>query len=67
LDTIKTKKSNNKTPKKIVLWGVLFLFIEYKEKKKTVNEYISYFRLYNLVPSYDNYLLKNKNSCNFAA
>ena len=50
-----------------MLLGVLCLFIQYKEKKKTVNKYINYFSLYNIVPPYDNYLPKNKNSCNFAA
>ena len=41
-----------------MLLGVLYLFIQYKEKKKTENNYISYFSLYNLVPLRDNYLLK---------
>ena len=50
-----------------MLLGVLCLFIQYKEKKKTVNKYISYLHLYNVVPLRDNYLPKNKINCNFAA
>ena len=50
-----------------MLLGIFCLFIQYKEKNKTVNKYISYFSLYNLVSLRDNYLPKNKNSCNFAA
>ena len=32
-------------PKSIYLLGIFCLFIQYKEKKKTVNKYISYFSL----------------------
>ena len=50
-----------------MLLDVFCLFIQYKEKNKTENNYISYFSIYNVVPLRDNYLPKNKNSYNFAA
>ena len=53
-------------PKSIYTFG-RFMLIYTIQRKKTVNKYISYFSNYNLVPLRDNYLPKNKNSCNFAA
>lgn len=50
-----------------MLLGVFLLIYTIQRKEKTENNYISYFSNYNLVLLRDNYLPKNKNSCNFAA